>query len=189
MAPSRQTDLAVETDRSGTVALGDDARRNRREADGFSAAACEEVCQLAVRVQVHGAIWVRDQLVVHRSRRHNRERVTLPGGRVKDRESVTDALVREVREEVDLDVDVGELLFAGEVVNASTLHDVVLVFAATIRSGADTAGLDLVDPASPEAASVLPPVLAELTRYRDTPPDQRRTLWRGNLHASERPRG
>lgn len=133
---------------------------------------------MALRVQVHAAIWVDDKLVVHRSQRHGRERMTLPGGRLKLRESAHDGLRREVREEVKLDVDVGELLFAGEVLNLS-LQDILLIFSATIAGPVDAASLDLVSPTAPEAATILPPVLAALNAQRTA--SHRPPRWLGNL--------
>jgi ADP-ribose pyrophosphatase YjhB (NUDIX family) len=131
---------------------------------------------LALQVQVHAAIWVDGKLVVHRSMRHGRDRVTLPGGRVKVRESIPDALRREVREEVDLDVEIGALRFAGEVLNLS-LQDVLLIFDATIVGNVQPGDLDLVDPRSPEAERILPPVVTALA----SEPGNGAPPWLGNL--------
>jgi ADP-ribose pyrophosphatase YjhB (NUDIX family) len=131
---------------------------------------------LALRVQVHAAIWVDGKLVVHRSMRHGRERLTLPGGRVKLRESIHDALRREVREEVQLDVEIGALRFAGEVLNLS-LQDVLLIFDATIVGTVEPGDLDLVDPGSPDAQRILPPVVAALATW----PVDGAPHWLGNL--------
>ena len=131
---------------------------------------------MALRVQVHAAIWIDGKLVVHRSMRHGRARVTLPGGRVKLRESIHEALRREVREEVKLDIEIGTLRFAGEVLNMS-LQDVLLIFDATIAGTVQPGDLDLVDPSSQEADRILPPVAAALATWAvDDAPH-----WLGNL--------
>jgi len=139
---------------------------------------------MPVRVQVHAAIWVGGKLVVYRHVRGGRERVSLPGGRVKDRESLTTALEREAQEEIERDIEVGDLLFAAEVVSTASRQDVVLIFAAHLRTPADADGLDLIDPTGPEASTVLPPVLGDLANCRDGAPDLRVSRWLGNLHDS-----
>ncbi|HTZ63341.1 MAG TPA: NUDIX domain-containing protein [Solirubrobacteraceae bacterium] len=140
---------------------------------------------MAVRVKVRAAIWIDGKLAVHRSRRLGRQRTTLPGGWVGRRESVTDALVREVKEELGIDVDVGDLLCAGEVVNSATRQDLELVFAATPRAPIDGGRLTLVDPCGPAAQYVLPPILAQLAEQHDAAasgaPTQR---WLGNLYVA-----
>jgi 8-oxo-dGTP pyrophosphatase MutT (NUDIX family) len=100
---------------------------------------------------------------------------------------------REVREEIGLEVEVGDLLFVAEVLSGTTRQDVELVFEARAIDPVDEIRLDLVDPADRAAAEVLPPVLEELARRRGSPlPTGAR--WLGNLYApatsrSERTRG
>jgi len=137
-------------------------------------------------IRVHAAIWVGDKLVVHRHTVRGRERITLPGGRLRDRESVTDALLREVREEVDLDIEVGDLLLAAEVLNSGSLQNTVLVFEGVLPIGTPTDQLDLVDPFSAEADDALPPLLGELGRLRLGLPGAPASRWLGNLHGARR---
>lgn len=135
---------------------------------------------MPVRVHVHAAIWIDGKLAVQRRSRHGVERLSLPGGRVKDRESVFEALRREAREEINCEIEVDTLLLAGEV-RASSLQGIVLVFAAR----ADTTGarhLALIDPATPEAATVLPPVVTELYARRAP---ARADAWLGNLYRAD----
>ncbi|HTX46310.1 MAG TPA: NUDIX domain-containing protein [Solirubrobacteraceae bacterium] len=137
---------------------------------------------MPLRVKVRAVIWVDSQIVVHRVRRHGELHVTLPGGRVNERESIPDALRREVCEEVGLDVDVGDLLFAAEVVSGARRQDVELLFEARVRDPVDAQQLDLVDP-SDASIDVLPPVLAEIWRLRESR-DSIGRRWLGNLYSA-----
>jgi 8-oxo-dGTP pyrophosphatase MutT (NUDIX family) len=139
---------------------------------------------MPARVKVRAVMWLEGKLVVHRSQRRGKERMTLPGGWVAGRESVIAALKREVQEELGIEIDVGDLLCAAEVVNASSLQDVELVFTATPRVPLDPERLTLIDPLSPQAADVLPPILDELARRRrdasQTP--EQPSVWLGNAY-------
>lgn len=130
---------------------------------------------MPVRVKVRAVIWVDGHVVVNRVARNGRPHVSLPGGRVHERESVLDALRREVLEEVGLDVEPGELLCAAEVLSGARRQDIELIFAASVRGEIDPGRLDLVDPGAPEARGVLPPVLGELG-------SDRAGRWLGNLY-------
>lgn len=128
-------------------------------------------------VRAHAAIWIDDLLAVHSERVRGELRVTLPGGRVGEREAVTDALRREVQEELGIDIEVGSLLLCAEVVSATSHHELELVFSASVDDDADTGHIELIDPSDP-GAQVLPPVLPQLAHVRDgLEPD----VWLGNL--------
>jgi len=140
---------------------------------------------MSARVKVRAVIWVQDKLVVHRTTRLGKERLTLPGGWVGRRESVTEALARELDEELGITVEIGDLLCAAEIVNSSSRQDVELIFAATAPVGFDASKVTLIDPHGPQADHVLPPVLDQLA--------QRRGLgiatwprWLGNLYLADR---
>jgi hypothetical protein len=48
---------------------------------------------MPARVKVRAVIWVDERVVVHRVQRRGALHVTLPGGRLDERESVTDASI------------------------------------------------------------------------------------------------
>jgi ADP-ribose pyrophosphatase YjhB (NUDIX family) len=139
---------------------------------------------MSARVKVRAVIWVQGKLVVHRSNRRGEEHTTLPGGWVGKRESVTDALIREVDEELGIDVQIGDLLFAAEIVNSSSRQDVELIFTAVPSEPLNTSELTLIDPLGPQAADVLPPILGELAKHRDASPawPQDVPRWLGNVY-------
>jgi 8-oxo-dGTP diphosphatase len=79
-----------------------------------------------------GAILVSDGalLMVQRGREPAKGLWSIPGGRVEFGEYLADALVREVKEETDLDIEVGDLIGMAEVVGDP--HYVILDFGARI---------------------------------------------------------
>ena len=101
---------------------------------------------MPARVKVRAVIWIDDQIAVHRTERRGHQHVTLPGGRVNERESVTAALHREVREELGVEILIGDLVFAAEVHSGARRQDVELVFDASLRDLGDGQGLELVGP-------------------------------------------
>ena len=120
---------------------------------------------MPARVKVRAIIWIDDQIAVHRTERHGQPHVTLPGGRVNERESVTNALHREVLEELGVEILIGDLLFAAEVQSGARRQDVELVFNANLRDLGDRKGIEVVDPTDP-GVEVLPPVLRYLSPTR-----------------------
>lgn len=137
---------------------------------------------MAARVKVHAAIWVEDKLVVHRDVRRGSQRTTLPGGRVGEHESLIGALVREVSEELGVAIEIGPLLCVAEILNSASIHDVELVFAASVQGPTDR--LQLVDPLADEARDVLPPILGQLARQRAQADHDQGALWLGNVYRS-----
>ncbi len=87
-----------------------------------------------------GALIISDGrlLMIERGRGANRGLWSVPGGRVEYGERLAEALVREVREETSLEVEVGEMVWAGETMGPGdppAWHYVLVDFLATVRGG------------------------------------------------------
>jgi ADP-ribose pyrophosphatase YjhB (NUDIX family) len=129
-----------------------------------------------MQVKVRAVIWAGDGVVLYEERRQGHTVVTLPGGRVRDREPLADALRREVEEEIGLWVRVGRLRYVAEVVHGHDVHDLNLVFDAEPTGALPQRGLRV---AQSPADGVLPPVLSAVFAGRalqDAPP-----RWLGNV--------
>jgi 8-oxo-dGTP diphosphatase len=93
-----------------------------------------------------GAVVVNDGalLMVQRAQDPGRGLWSIPGGRVERGEYLADALAREVKEETDLDVEIGDLLGIAEVVGDP--HYVILDFEASLSgTNKPTAAGDVAD--------------------------------------------
>jgi ADP-ribose pyrophosphatase YjhB (NUDIX family) len=133
------------------------------------------------------AVVVRDgRLLVSRERRRGTEHVLLPGGRVRNGESITEALVREVAEETGLDVFPDRLLYVAEVVGSYGAHDLDVIWLAQPRDPASVGSDSLVAFDSPLAASIMPPIVDRIAvdAERGWPSEPR---WLGNLRRAPTP--
>jgi ADP-ribose pyrophosphatase YjhB (NUDIX family) len=139
-----------------------------------------------MRVKVRAVVLKDGKVVVSRERRQGEEYLLLPGGRVQNGESIAEALVREVAEEVGLDVVPDRLLYVAEVVGSYGVHDVNLVWLAELRNATTAIAADALVPLeSPEAASIMPPIMeriaADATNGWDEAP-----RWLGNIRRPPR---
>jgi len=115
-----------------------------------------------MRVNVRALILREGKVVVSRERRQGIEHVLLPGGRVRDGESIHEALTREVAEETGLIVSAGRLLYVAEVVGMYGVHDLILIWSADTDDATAIPEEALVAVDSDQARSIMPPVMVEI---------------------------
>jgi ADP-ribose pyrophosphatase YjhB (NUDIX family) len=114
-------------------------------------------------------------LVRHRAR--NATYHLLPGGGVDYRETLAEALVREVVEETGLRVEIGRPVLINDTIDPKgSRHVVNITFTATVVGGSITdnpqdprvEAVDLVDPSALEALDLRPPLAAAIGDVLDT---------------------
>lgn len=116
-----------------------------------------------MKVNVRAVIPQAGRIVVSRERRRGIEHILLPGGRVRNGETIDQALVREVCEETGLAVVADRLLYVAEVVGMYGVHDLLLVWLAhptDPQQSIDPEALVSMD--SPVVRSVMPPIMDEI---------------------------
>jgi ADP-ribose pyrophosphatase YjhB (NUDIX family) len=133
-----------------------------------------------MRVKVRAVIFLDGLLVLADQLRGGKHELSLPGGRVKPHESVTDALAREVNEETGLEITTERLLYVSELVESVVVQELELVFLAETSGVPSLNGFRTVDLIDLPRPSVHPPILGEIAcdamaDWRDTP------RWLGNL--------
>jgi hypothetical protein len=117
-----------------------------------------------VRVKVHAIVPHEDgRVLVARERHRGVERLALPGGRVHDRESITNALVRGVAEATRIKVDPIRLLYVAEIPGLYAANDLHFVWLAEPRDRATVLPEgSLIDLGNDPPASLNPPILNEI---------------------------
>ena len=119
------------------------------------------------RVRVAALMCLDGRIVCVRHRAGSSAYHLLPGGGVSYRETIKDALEREVREETGLEIALGEPLFINDTIDPNgTRHVVNLTFAAEITGGQITSrpadrrveGVDLIEPDDLLSLDLRPPL-------------------------------
>jgi 8-oxo-dGTP diphosphatase len=125
------------------------------------------------RVRVAALIVFDGRVVLVRHRFGSSVYHLLPGGGVNYRETLEDAVIREVHEETGLAVTLGPLLFANDTIDPNgSRHVINLTFAADITGGHITdspddkrvEAVDLVLPQSLSALDLRPPIAEAILR-------------------------
>ena len=141
-----------------------------------------------MRVKARAVVVQDGKLLVSRERRRGIERLLLPGGRVRDGESVLDTLTREVIEETGVEVIPSRLLYVAEVVGMYGVHDLNLIWLADPK---DPRAIDdgvLVPLDSDLAEPIMPPIAARIAAdAADGWPAQ--AQWLGNIRSPAAPNG
>ena len=147
------------------------------------------------RIRVAALISLEGRVVCVRHRAGSSVYHLLPGGGVGYRETVEQALLREVREETGLDVALGEPLFISDTIDpAGRRHVVNLTFAAEVTGGTITdhpadkrvEAVDLVEPAAVLSLDLRPPLGPHILEVLRSPSDYR-TRYLGPLFTEGRP--
>lgn len=132
------------------------------------------------RVRVAALIVLDGRVVLVRHRAGQSTYHLLPGGGVDYRETLAEALTREVAEETGLQIEVGRPLFISDTIDPQgPRHVVNITFASRVTGGTLLTGpvdarveaVDLVDPSALSSLDLRPPVADSIPRYLAQPDD------------------
>ncbi len=82
-----------------------------------------------MRIRVAGLLVINGQVLLVKHRKGNKSYWLLPGGGIKSGETIQDALKRELFEELNLHIEVGDFLFVVETIAKQGTHIVQLTYA------------------------------------------------------------
>ena len=139
-----------------------------------------------MKVKVRAVLLHDGRLVISREQRQGVEHVSLPGGRVRDGEPITQALIREVREETGLRVMPLRLLYVAEVVGMYGVHDLNLVWLVELSGRLLAVDEKLLAPLDGSLADVMMPPLVEQIAEDVAAGWPETALWLGNVRRAPR---
>ncbi len=73
-----------------------------------------------------GGVILKDKKILVQRKKNNREECIIPGGKVEKNESYESALIREIKEELNADIEVNE--YIGESIHHYPEKDIKLIF-------------------------------------------------------------
>lgn len=127
----------------------------------------------SIRIRIALIIRQENKVLLVRHKKNGRKYWLLPGGGLEYGETIEDAAIREMKEETNLDVKVGDLLFVCESIPPDRHRQVLnLYYSAGITGGEMRLGneeildgLEFWDTADIEKLTIYPDIKSELVAY------------------------